>query len=110
MKKTFLLILIMSINVAPVCLAVTFDEPSGYDSPTSLNESITHFALSGTITGYQALKSIIFIDGKKLILDGHGELTSADIKPGTHIKYNLEKSTREETGHITKIWLNIKEK
>ncbi|MFT6217464.1 MAG: hypothetical protein ACJA2Y_000581 [Cycloclasticus pugetii] len=109
MKRTSLLILILLISVVPVCLAITFDEPSTYDSPTTFNESITHFALSGTITGFQALKSIIYIDGKKFILDGQGELTTADIKLGTHIKYNLEKSTREETGHITKIWLNTKE-
>jgi len=110
MKKIFLIISSMLMTVTSISMAVTLSGQSGQDSTTPFNESTTHFALSGTITDYQASNAIIFIDGKEYILDGQGELTNADIKPGTHINYNLEKSSQEKTGHITKIWLNIEDK
>lgn len=106
MKKTFILISIMLMGVTSASMAVTLSEHSGHEAPTTLNASTTHFALSGTITSYQPLKSVIFIDGKEFILDGQGELTNDDLKAGTRIKFNVEKSTQEKVSHITKIWLN----
>ena len=87
-------------------MAVTHSKQSDQGPQTTLNSSTTNFALSGIITSYLPLKSIIFIDGKKFILDGQGELTNADLRVGSRIMFNAEKSAQEKVSHITKIWLS----
>lgn len=103
MQKVLLLVSIILLGTSSISIAVTVNKPSSLGAS---NVSITNFALSGVITRYQALRSIIVIDGKAYILDGKGELNNTDLKAGARIKYNLEKSTKENTGRVTKIWLD----
>jgi len=74
------------------------------------NQSITavvttDFGLSGTIDSYQSAQSLIVIKGVKYTIADKGSLTDADLYQGREVLFNVDKSSTEEIGYITKIWL-----
>lgn len=106
MKKMLLFISFILISVTSVSMAITPYVPADQKTSTTLNASVTRFALPGIVTSYQSSNSIIVINNTEFILNGKGELNDRELSVGTRIKYNIEKSSQEEKWHVTKIWLD----
>lgn len=109
MKKILFITLLSLSGISQINMAmiVVVDEASQAESNSDLTTNIvnTEFGLSGTIDAYKAEQSLIIVDGISYVLDGMGSLIEADLVQGQKIKFNLEKSSSENHGHITKIWL-----
>lgn len=102
-KYFYLLLLLASllpINLAMAVTAVTLSTPEQIS-----NVSQTQFGLTGSIDNYEADLSLIVINGITYTLSGKGDLSDADLTVGRVIKYNVEKSTDEEQGRVTRIWI-----
>lgn len=100
------LVMITSIS----CAMTTVNESQPEDITQNINVSSTQFDLSGTIVQYDQEESLILINDKQYLIDGMGILTPADLQKGQVIKFNLEQSSTDEIGHITKIWIETKAK
>ncbi len=101
---TLLLLAIVPFNSGAV---TTMAHPIGLEVPSPISTQ-TEFARSGTITRYLPSKSIVTIDGNRYFLSGKGGFKNSDLKPGKKIKYNLEHSSSDKMGHITRIWVEKK--
>jgi len=106
MKKTSLTLLLLVIGFLPITgamavMAVAPDDSSR--TPAITTES--QFGLSGIISHYSASKSLIVINGISYTLSGKGDLSDADLQIGQQIKFNVERSSNEYQGRITRIWI-----
>ena len=105
--KLFIILMVLA-SVSPVIVAVTPGTEADQHSNVVSNVVRNEFGLSGMINRFDPKKSLIKIDGVKYILSGKGNLTDADLKPRLKIKYNLEQSSSEKIGRVTRIWIEEK--
>jgi hypothetical protein len=96
--------------MSSISSAMTVVSGSQTDITQNVNATSTQFDLSGTIVQYDQERSLILVNDKQYIVDGMGMLSPADLKKGQLIKFNLEQSSTDNIGHITKIWIETKAK
>ena len=106
MKYIQLIILMTIVIVSPAIVARASLSLSGGVKSVKNNTVQTKFGLSGKITHFNPTKSIIVID--KVIYWLRAGLTHADLKPGQKVMFNVDKSTKEKIGRITRIWMQEK--
>jgi hypothetical protein len=96
--------------MSSISSAMTVVSGSQTDITQNVNATSTQFELSGTIVQYDQERSLILVNDKQYIVDGMGMLSPTDLKKGQFIKFNLEQSSTDNIGHITKIWIETKVK
>jgi len=83
-------------------LAVTLVTPDETNTATTQ----TQFGVSGVINIYVADDSIIVINGIRYSLDDKGSLSDEDLTKGQNVKFNVEQSSDDYIGRITRIWID----
>ena len=105
MNKKILITALLGFNLLlplpTTLLAVTVVSPDETTTATTQ----TQFGLSGVINIYVADDSIIVINGIRYSLDGKGSLSDEDLTKGQTVQFNVEQSSDDYIGRITRIWI-----
>jgi len=103
--RSFIALLLLgglsAINTVTAVTVVQVPNADASDNPVALNS----FGVPGTIDDYDAEQSLIVINGVSYTLRGKGDLSDADLILGQTIKYNVEQSSDEDQGRVTRIWI-----
>jgi hypothetical protein len=106
MKTSFLIAILILGGLATMntVTAVTVVEEQNVNAAE--NQAVLNsFGVSGVIDNYDANQSLIVINGVSYTLSGKGDLSDADLIVGQIIKYNVEQSSDEDQGRVTRIWI-----
>jgi hypothetical protein len=99
MKTHQLIIFTTLFILSPISIAMSLVSDS-----TTTNSINIQFGLSGIVQHYTAANAIISINNQHYILVDKSGLTDQDLSIGSSLNYNVERSTDEEHGRITKVW------
>jgi len=106
MKTRSFIVLLLLGGLSAVNTAAAVTVAPNLNVNTAENQAVLNsFGVSGVIDTYDASQSIIVINGVSYTLSGKGDLSDADLTVGQIIKYNVEQSSDEDQGRVTRIWI-----
>ncbi len=109
MKQIKYFILPALMAVYPVTVAAMTAMVPGGEATAIINTVESQFGLSGTVTGYYPSQALIEVDGIRYTLRSEGLAKDVDLSTGSQVRYNLEKSSAEQRGRVTRIWIEAEE-
>jgi len=109
MKQTKYIILLALVAVYPVTVTAMTAMVPGGQAAVIINTIESQFGLSGTVTGYYPSQALIEVNGIRYMLRSEGLAKEVDLSTGSQIRYNLEKSSAEQRGRVTQIWIEAEE-